>query len=92
MKNSKLLIALLSVLLCGACTTEGEVSSEDLNKIIICKDTRDGEVFKYNTNTVHDIRVKNFNELDSISFTTVDGKKMTITGKNEVLYKCHQDT
>lgn len=48
---------LLSCLLIVGCTVEGKLTDDSKNKWMQTTDTRDGEVFYYNTNTIHDIRI-----------------------------------
>lgn len=91
-KKSSLLAIILTLLLVSGCTINGgDVVKEDLNKIIICKDTRDGETFSFNTNTVTNSR-QGFGAVSSIDIITDDGKQMTISDDMNSWLKCNKST
>lgn len=77
----------LIVFLSTGCTVNAEISDEDKNKIITCTDTRDGEVFSFNTDTVTNMRA-GFGSPSTYDMVTTDGKKMTLSSDMAAYLKC----
>ena len=91
-KKVAVLLIPLAALLCTGCTAKAEISKEDLNKVKTCTDTRDGEVFSFNTNTVTNVRV-GYGAPSTFDMVTTDGDKMTISSDAAVLFlKCKDST
>ena len=86
------LIAGASLLTAGlgalaGCTMQGDVTDENRQRHITCKDTRDGEVFSFHGKTIRDVRVGI--GADSCFTVTDDGGKVrTLCGNNEAWLKC----
>ena len=88
MKFRTTLGVILIALLCCGCTVDGgSVSEDDLNKVMVCTDTRDGEVFSFNTNTVTNVR-QGFGAPHTMEVTTLNGDKRTLNSDMEVWLKC----
>ena len=81
------LIILLVCLMTG-CTTSGNIS-ETGNKLMECKDTRDGEVFRFNTKTITNIRV-GFLAPTTFDLVTLDGRKKSLSDQAEAWLKCEE--
>ena len=92
MHKKQLLVMLLLCFVAVGCTVDGgSVVKEDLNKIVICKDARDGEIFSFNSNTITNVR-RGFGAPGSVDITTDDGKKMTLSDDMSLWLKCkHQE-
>jgi len=91
-KKAPLLAVCLTCLLAAGCTMNGgEVTQEDLNKTMICKDTRDGETFSFNTSTVTNVR-QGISAPHSFDVTTDDGEKMTLNSDMEAWLKCSKSS
>ena len=88
LKSNNLLLVTLVLLSCSACKHDGAVSNEDLNKVLTCKNSIDNQEFSYNTNTVHNVKITGLNKLESMSFVTLKGESMTISGEDEHNYRC----
>jgi hypothetical protein len=90
LKRSALGLSFLIALLCYSCTVkDGEVAEHDKNKIFDCKDTRDGETFSFNSNTVRDVRV-GIGADSSFTITTLDGKEKKLNSSMEAYIKCEK--
>ena len=89
MKNANIKTSLLvACLLTVGCTMDGgEVAQKDLSKTITCKDTRDGEMFSFNTDTITNIR-RGVGAPTSFDMTTNDGKQITLSSDMEAWLKC----
>lgn len=74
----------LILLLLVGCTISGRV--EDKNQWIICKDTRDGEIFYYNTDSVHDVRVGI--GIYSAKLVTTKNDTIMINQNSNIYLKC----
>lgn len=84
----KFQILIIAFICLAGCTMEGGgVSAEDLNKTVTCTDTRDGETFSFNTNSVTNTRI-GIGAPTSFDVTTDDGRKMTINSSMEAWLKC----
>lgn len=66
---------------------KSSIDEESKNKQVSCVDTRDGETFQFNTNSIYDVRV-GYGADTSFSLTDDDGKKRTLTSSMEVFMKC----
>jgi len=64
----------------------GKISEQDRNRIMTCTDIRDGRVFKFNTNTIKNVRI-GIGAPDSFDITTLNNKSMTLTSDMQYL-KC----
>jgi len=84
----KYLLLIAIALLMSGCTVSGKVSEEELNKLKVCTDTRDGEKFIFNTNTVYDVRAG----FENWSFSLVDtnGSTHHLTAQSELYLKCKE--
>jgi hypothetical protein len=92
LKRSTFGLSFLIALLCSSCTVKNaEVAGHDKNKIMDCKDTRDGETFSFNTNTVRDISVGIGGD-SSFTVTTLDGKEKKFNSNMEAYIKCEKRT
>lgn len=78
---------LISPLITGCTIDGGAVVESDKNKIVTCTDTRDGEVFGFNTNSVNNAR-QGFGTPSSIDIVTLDGKAKTISDNMRAWLKC----
>lgn len=83
------IILILLVVMASGCTAKAEISEEDKNKTMSCKDTRDGERFSFRTNDITDIRA-GLGAPTSMSIVTLKGKKMTVTSSMEAWLKCEE--
>lgn len=91
MKNTALLMAIILTSFISGCTMDGgSLSNEDMDKIVTCKDARDGEVFEFNTNTISNVR-RGLGVPSSFDIVTIDGKKMTLNSSMETWLKCEKD-
>jgi len=83
---NRILIIGLMCLLCTGCSVEGEASSE--YKEINCTDTRDGETFTIDTDTITTVRVGLLG-VDSC-FDAIDNNRETRTmcKSHEAFMKC----
>jgi len=77
----------IAALVLTGCTVKAHVSEEDANKLMVCTDTRDGEVFSFNTNTVTNMRA-GFGVPSSFDILTTEGKEMTLNNNMEAWLKC----
>jgi hypothetical protein len=85
-------VSALIVLLAAGCTMNGgEVSDKDRNKIMTCKDTRDGETFSFNTNTITNIR-RGIGAPHTFDVVTTDGKSMSLSTDMEAWLKCKKSS
>lgn len=76
------------VLLAGGCTMKGgDIDEKDRNKLMVCKDFRDGEMFSFNTNTITNVRI-GVGAPSAFDVTTTDGKKKTLSSTMEAWLKC----
>ena len=75
------------VLLAG-CSMEGKLAEKDLNKVMACKDLRDGETWEFNTNTVKNIRAGFAGGATSATLTDSNGRDRTITSDMNAYIKC----
>jgi hypothetical protein len=92
LKRSAHGLSFLIALLCSSCTVEGvDVAEHDKNKIIDCKDTRDGDAFSFNTNTVKDVRA-GIGAPTTFTVTTLDGKEKHLSSDMEAYLKCEKRT
>ena len=82
-----IIFASVLILLLVACTLDGEMDENSRNRLIKCTDTRDGEIFYYNTNTVTNVRV-GIGAPTSFDIMITDGKRMTLNSDMEVYLKC----
>lgn len=73
-------ILIIIALLISGCGFKGEISFDDgkENAWVEVTDTRDGEVFYYNNNTITN-PMRGVGTASSINIVTSEGKKMTIT-------------
>jgi len=89
-KIALLLVVTWSALLAAGCTVDGgELAESDRNKVMTCKDTRDGEVFQFNTNTIRNFRF-GIGAPSSFDVTTFDGREMTLNSEMEAWLKCEK--
>ncbi len=91
-KTALLLAVSLAALLAAGCTMNGgDVAEEDRNKIMTCTDTRDGEVFQFNTNTITNVRA-GIGAPSSFDIVTLDGRKITLNSNMEAWLKCEKSS
>lgn len=67
------------------CSIEGEMQNK--NMLINCTDTRDGEKWSYNTNTVSNVRV-GIGSPHSMDLVDTEGRKRHVTSDMETYIKC----
>lgn len=77
------------VLLVAGCTIPTEVSKEDRNKVFTCTDTRDGEVFSFNSNDITEIR-HGIGANGHMKFTDLKGVERTIPANADAWLKCDE--
>lgn len=76
------------ILLLTGCTFGGaSVTEKDLSKSMICTDTRDGEIFRFNTNSITNIRT-GFGTPTTMDLITDTGEHKTISSNMETWLKC----
>jgi len=68
---------------------DGELPEGELNKLMMCKDFRDGETFSFNTNTITDIRV-GIGVPTTFKITTVSGETKILSSSMESYLKCNE--
>lgn len=87
----KKLLILALPLIVSACSvdTGASVSKKDMNKLMVCKDFRDGETFQFNTNTVTNIS-QGIGAPTSFDIVTTTGKVMTLNSDMEDYIKCEK--
>lgn len=93
-KTSSLLscfgVSALIVLLAAGCTMDGgKVAEKDKNKIMVCKDTRDGETFSFSTNTITNMRA-GIGAPSTFDVVTTDGKARTLSSDMGSWLKCEK--
>jgi len=69
-------------------SSEGIVERQK-NKMMKCVDTRDGEVFYFNTNTVHNIYI-GYGSPHRYDVVTSNGDTMTLKSDMEIYLKCKE--
>lgn len=79
----------LSVSLVAGCgiTVDGNLAETSRNVVIVCKDSRDGEIFSFNTNTVTNVRI-GFGAPSTFDVITSDGKKRMLSSTLDTVIKC----
>lgn len=84
LSRSLLILTALFVVGCGEAQTEAEYTGRP--QWMECTDLRDGEVFRFHTNTMHDISVG----LSTSSFRVIDTDKheRVMTSQSEQWTKC----
>jgi len=82
-------VSALIVLLVAACSMEGDVSDGGRNKMMVCKDFRDGETFSFNTNTIKNVRI-GIVAPTTFDVVTVDGKAKTLSSEMVPWLKCNK--
>ncbi len=85
---NKLIILTMSVVLCG-CTVDAELSEESKNKNMVCTDSRDNEVFSFNSNTITNIR-QGIGADSSVDIIDDTGGKRTLKSSMELYIKCKE--
>jgi len=79
-------IILLALMLTG-CTVRGEVTAPA--QYMECRDTRDGEVWRYDTATVRDVRIDLLSGEASMSVTDTAGRVRIGSTADNVWLKCY---
>ncbi len=74
-----------------ACYVQGELDQSGKDKLMSCKDARDGETFAYNTNTITDVRI-GIGAPTTFQITTTTGKHMTLNSNMDTYIKCTEVT
>lgn len=90
MKLNKVFI-FITCLSLAACSVQGELDQSGKNKLMSCKDTRDGETFAYNTNTITDICI-GIGAPTTFKIVTTTGKHMTLNSNMDAYIKCAEVT
>ena len=86
-------VSALIVLLAAGCNMKGgDIAEKDRNKLMVCKDTRDGETFSFNTNTITNLRVGLVGAPTTFNVTTTDGKEKTLSSTMETWLKCEKSS
>ncbi len=81
-----------AILLLVACMVPAEVHESSRGKTIECKDTRDGEVFRYRANDVRNIRRDLFGPMVSFTVTDTESKVRHLNRQMEAYLKCAEVT
>lgn len=76
-----------AALLAAGCSINGDLDEKDRNKDVACTDTRDGEVFQFNTSSMSNIRV-GIGAPSSFDVVTTGGRQMTLIGNMAAWLKC----
>lgn len=87
--NKILFISILIGQLITGCSVSGEVSQNDLNKVVTCKDVRNGDVFSFNTSSITNVRV-GFDGQPSFDIVTNNGRRININKKMDTWLKCNK--
>jgi hypothetical protein len=87
----KVLVIGLLTLTLPACTMDGSVADEQ-PKTMECKDTRDGEVFRFDSSTVRDVRIGILGAESCLTLTDSDGATRTLCEKAAQFIKCKELT
>lgn len=88
MRIQKISALTIIVAIMSGCTVGGgQVADESINKEMFCTDSRDGEVFKFNTNTVTDIR-RGIGAPTTFTITTHSGDERILSSDMEAYIKC----
>lgn len=93
MMIQRCLVAGAIALLIQSCSAslDATVAPEDMDRVYVCTDTRDGEVFSYNTNTITNARITILGGgPSSMDIVTTDGRKMTVTSAMTAWWKCKE--
>ena len=80
----KLLVAILLLTLTSCTFT---VDRNDLHKSWECVDFRDGEIYRYDSKTMHDIMLIGYNEYRA-KIVTHAGDTLTVSTKMDAYIKC----
>lgn len=70
-----------------SCTVRGQVAEEHKNMLMRCTDSRNDEVFLFNTDDVKDIRVGTDGPV-SVELTDTEGRERHILKTEEAWIKC----
>ena len=81
-----LIIAML--VLISACTSRSDLSDKSRNQVHRCTDTRDGEEFTYNTNTITNVRAGWLGADSSFELTDMEGNKRYVQSSDTSWLKC----
>jgi len=86
---NKMGLLFLAALTLGGCTFEGKVESSSLGRQMECRNRLDGEVIRFLTNDVRDVRIG----LGGISFKVrcSDGQTRTLTSSEEQNWDCREE-
>ena len=88
--NKYLIMPVLTCMLITGCTVNGGgISKKDANKSMICTDTRNSKTFKFNTNTVTNVR-RGIGAPNSFDIITDKGNKMTLNSDMEAWLLCEE--
>jgi len=82
-------IALLLTVTTVSCTMDGSLSDDSENKIVRCKDTRDGEVFTYASDSVKNVRI-GIGAPTTIEFVDMSGRERTMSTEDNKYWKCKE--
>lgn len=77
------------IFLLSGCSIEGQLPEGEQNKLMVCKDFRDGETFSFNTNTITDIRV-GIGSPTTFKIITISGEVKTLSSSMEAYLKCKE--
>lgn len=86
MNKIKYVILLICFVL-SSCSVEGEINHTALNKVMECRDFRDGESFRFNTNTITKVRI-GYGVPSTFKITTDRGESKTLNSNQESYMKC----
>ena len=73
----------VAILLLSGCTMQGEITDNSKNKQMVCIDTRDGETFTFNTNTITDVKIGIAGAPTSFTIINNEGIQCTINTNME---------
>lgn len=88
MKLLIIFLAIFLIILISSC--ELQQAEESKNRMMVCTDTRDGEVFRYNTNNITNIHMS-ISGVTSFNITTTNGDIKLLKSSMEVYLKCKVD-
>ena len=79
-----LILAIVSIIGC----TVGGSEVVNKNEVKVCTDTRDGETFSFNTNSVTNVRRGVLGEPTTFDVIDGEGNKRSLSSSMEVYLKC----
>ena len=85
-----IVVIIFTIIAFVSCEQKAEgIVERQKNKMMKCVDTRDGEVFYFNTNTVHNIYI-GYGSPHRYDVVTSNGDTMTLKSDMEIYLKCKE--